>query len=65
VPALLPDGAIAPESLAEIIDRTEVAPPPQPAPDDAHALTGRSDRSGRPAPDRNGSRADLAEGADR
>jgi NADH-quinone oxidoreductase subunit J len=41
VPALLPDGSIAPESLAEIIDRTEVQPPPVPAPDDAHALTGR------------------------
>ena len=27
-PALLPDGSIAPESLAEIIDRTEVKPPP-------------------------------------
>ena len=40
VPALLPDGSIAPESLAEIIDRTEVKPPPEPAPDDAHALTG-------------------------
>jgi NADH-quinone oxidoreductase subunit J len=65
VPAVLPDGSIAPESLAEIIDRTEVRPPPEPAPDDAHALTGRprSDRSGhdastphsvrdgRPAPD--------------
>jgi len=49
VPALLPDGSIAPESLAEIIDRTEITPPPQPAPDDAHALTGRphsDDRSG-------------------
>jgi NADH-quinone oxidoreductase subunit J len=48
VPAVLPDGSIAPESLAEIIDRTEVRPPPEPAPDDAHALTGRprSDRSG-------------------
>ena len=41
VPALLPDGSIAPESLAEIIDRTEVAARPEPAPDDAHALTGR------------------------
>src|SRR5690349_354085 len=59
VPALLPDGSIAPESLAEIIDRTEVRRPPEPAPDDAHALTGRphSDRSGhdgRPAPDHHG-----------
>jgi len=41
VPAVLPDGSIAPESLAEIIDRTEVRPAPEPAPDDAHALTGR------------------------
>ena len=47
VPAVLPDGEVAPESLAEIIDRTEVRPPPEPAPDDAHALTGRprGDRS--------------------
>ncbi len=45
VPAVLPDGSIAPESLAEIIDRTEVRPPPEPAPDDARALTGRSGRS--------------------
>lgn len=52
VPAPLPDGSIAPESLAEIIDRTEVRPPPEPAPDDAHALTGRyGDRSGHDAPD--------------
>jgi NADH-quinone oxidoreductase subunit J len=53
VPAVLPDGSIAPESLADIIDRTEVRAAPEPAPDDAHALTGRphSDRSGRPAPD--------------
>ena len=56
------------ESLADIIDRTEVRKAPEPAPDDAHALTGRphSDRSGhdastphsvrggRPAPDHNG-----------
>src|SRR3954452_16755560 len=68
VPAVLPDGSIAPESLADIIDRTEVKKAPEPAPDDAHALTGRphSDRSGhdastphslrggRPAPDQNG-----------
>jgi NADH-quinone oxidoreductase subunit J len=79
VPALLPDGSIAPESLSEIIDRTDVQPAPVPSPDDAHALTGRphSDRSGhdastphsvrggRPAPDQNGSRADAVEGADR
>ena len=56
VPALLPDGSIAPESLSEIIDRTEVAPPPEPAPDDAHALTGRQG---------NGARTDAVEGADR
>ena len=41
VPAVLPDGSIAPESLADIIDRTEVRKAPEPAPDDAHALTGR------------------------
>jgi NADH-quinone oxidoreductase subunit J len=41
VPAVLPDGSVAPESLAQIIDRTEVRPAPEPAPDDAHALTGR------------------------
>src|SRR5205085_11668700 len=40
VPAVLPDGSIAPESLADIIDRTEVKKAPEPAPDDAHALTG-------------------------
>jgi len=55
VPALLPDGSIAPESLAAIIDRAEVQPAPQAPPDDAHALTGHpdGDRSGhgRPAPD--------------
>src|SRR5689334_17995205 len=49
VPAVLPDGSIAPESLADIIDRTEVRQPPEPAPDDAHALTG-------PAPDHHGAR---------
>ena len=48
VPALLPDGSIAPESLADIIDRTEVRKAPEPAPDDAHALTGRR------TPDHNG-----------
>jgi NADH-quinone oxidoreductase subunit J len=41
VPAVLPDGSIAPESLSAIIDRTPVKPAPEPAPDDAHALTGR------------------------
>ena len=54
VPALLPDGSIAPESLAESIDRTEVAARPEPAPDDAHALTGRPRM-------RHGSRTDAAE----
>jgi NADH-quinone oxidoreductase subunit J len=39
VPALLPDGSVAPESLSEIIDRTEVRSAPEPPPDDAHALT--------------------------
>jgi NADH-quinone oxidoreductase subunit J len=49
VPAVLPDGSIAADSLAEIIDRTEVRPAPEPAPDDAHALTGRplAERGGR------------------
>ncbi len=46
VPAVLPDGSIAPESLAEIVDRTEVRPAPEPAPDDAHALTGRGRTNG-------------------
>jgi NADH-quinone oxidoreductase subunit J len=48
VPAVLPDGSIAPESLAAIIDRTEVRPAPEPAPDDAHALTGRPHPGGAP-----------------
>jgi NADH-quinone oxidoreductase subunit J len=56
VPALLPDGSIAPESLSEIIDRTEVAARPEPAPDDAHALTGR--------PHANGARTDAVEGSE-
>jgi NADH-quinone oxidoreductase subunit J len=59
VPAVLPDGSIAPESLADIIDRTEVRAAPEPAPDDAHALTGRPhtngstlhDSAGRPVAD--------------
>jgi NADH-quinone oxidoreductase subunit J len=46
VPAVLPDGSIAPESLADIIDRTEVRKAPEPAPDDAHALTGRPHANG-------------------
>ena len=45
VPALLPDGSIAPESLAEIIESVSVDVPDTTTPD-AHALTGR------PAPDR-------------
>ena len=40
VPALLPDGSIAPESLSEIIDATPVRDIEQYDPD-AHALTGR------------------------
>ena len=40
VPALLPDGSVAPESLSEIIDSTPVREIEQPEPD-AHALTGR------------------------
>lgn len=45
VPAILPDGSIAPESLAEIIESVSVDVPDTTTPD-AHALTGR------PAPDR-------------
>jgi NADH-quinone oxidoreductase subunit J len=40
VPALLPDGSIAPESLSEIIEGHEVDEHPRPA-SDAHSLTGR------------------------
>jgi NADH-quinone oxidoreductase subunit J len=40
VPAVLPDGSIAPESLSEIIDSTPVPPPEYHAPD-ARSLTGR------------------------
>jgi NADH-quinone oxidoreductase subunit J len=51
VPAVLPDGSVAPESLAEIIDRTEVrtevGPAPGSVPDDAHALTGPPSPEGR------------------
>jgi NADH-quinone oxidoreductase subunit J len=39
VPALLPDGSIAPESISAIIDATPVEEAPEPAVD-AHALTG-------------------------
>ncbi|MFP5019718.1 NADH-quinone oxidoreductase subunit J [Pseudonocardia phyllosphaerae] len=45
VPALLPDGSVAPESLAEIIESVAVDVPDTTTPD-AHSLTGR------PAPDR-------------
>jgi NADH-quinone oxidoreductase subunit J len=41
VPALLPDGSIAPESISAIIDATPVAPVDDVLPD-ARALTGRS-----------------------
>jgi NADH-quinone oxidoreductase subunit J len=50
VPALLPDGSVAPESLSEIIDETQVREVEQPEPD-AHALTGRPahpDEAGEP-----------------
>jgi NADH-quinone oxidoreductase subunit J len=43
VPALLPDGSIAPESISAIIDATPVAPTDDVLPD-AHALTGRPDK---------------------
>ena len=39
VPAILPDGSVAPESVSAIIDSTPVVPFDQPHPD-AHALTG-------------------------
>ena len=42
VPALLPDGSIAPESISAIIDATPVAPTDDVLPD-ARALTGRPD----------------------
>jgi hypothetical protein len=46
VPALLPDGSIAPESISAIIDATPVEENPPPAVD-AHALTdGRSPTHG-------------------
>jgi NADH-quinone oxidoreductase subunit J len=56
VPAILPDGSIAPESISAIIDATPVRSFDEPEPD-AHALTGggpggRSDR--READDREG-----------
>ena len=40
VPAILPDGSVAPESVSSIIDSTPVEPFDKP-PADAHALTGR------------------------
>ncbi len=42
VPALLPDGSIAPESISAIIDATPVAPPVDDVLPDARSLTGRS-----------------------
>jgi NADH-quinone oxidoreductase subunit J len=42
VPAVLPDGSIAPESISAIIDATPVRPIDEPHPD-AHALTGTHD----------------------
>jgi NADH-quinone oxidoreductase subunit J len=46
VPAILPDGSIAPESISAIIDAAPVRPFDEPHPD-AHALTGgrSSDRT--------------------
>lgn len=41
VPALLPDGSVAPESLSELIDQAVVELPTERRPD-AHALTGRA-----------------------
>jgi NADH-quinone oxidoreductase subunit J len=46
VPAVLPDGSIAPESLSAIIDSTPVRPTPESAPQDLHALTGRPHTNG-------------------
>ena len=45
VPALLPDGSIAPESLSEIIEGVEVDVPDTSTPD-AHSLTGRPSPGG-------------------
>ena len=57
VPALLPDGSIAP-GVARRDHRPDRGQParPEPAPDDAHALTGRPHATGRPRP----TRADAA-----
>jgi NADH-quinone oxidoreductase subunit J len=41
VPAILPDGSIAPESLSKIIDSTPVPEPDRQVEPDARALTGR------------------------
>ena len=46
VPALLPDGSIAPESISAIIDATPVAPTDDVLPD-ARSLTGRSSEKAR------------------
>jgi NADH-quinone oxidoreductase subunit J len=51
VPALLPDGSVAPESLSEIIEGHEVDETPRP-PSDAHSLSGgrtELEPSGEPA----------------
>jgi NADH-quinone oxidoreductase subunit J len=50
VPAILPDGSIAPESISAIIDAAPVVPT-QEHPADAHSLTGGR-RSVGAAPDR-------------
>ena len=54
VPAILPDGSIAPESLSEIIESVAVDVPDTTTPD-AHALTGR------PAPDRTAASGEAAD----
>jgi NADH-quinone oxidoreductase subunit J len=58
VPAVLPDGSIAPESISAIIDATPVRPVEEEAAPDAHALTGG--RSG-PADGAAGAADDTAE----
>jgi NADH-quinone oxidoreductase subunit J len=49
VPALLPDGSVAPDSLSEIIESTPAKPPAELPEPDPHALTagGRNDKSGK------------------
>ena len=53
VPALLPDGSIAPESISSIIDATPVEAFDAPHPD-AHALTGRAAGSNGSGPNAEG-----------